>query len=221
MNISRIKRPVVFFDRDGTLNVEKGYLRKVEDLVLIEGAGAALKRLNQADVACVLVSNQSGAARQYFPIAHIEALHVRLAALLAKEGAHLDAIYYCPHLPEGKDPALSIQCDCRKPLTGLIERALKDHPDLDPSLSFVVGDKTADLGLANNSGSRCILVQTGYGQSLIDSNEQAKYKIDFQAASVVEAVDWIISTISSDSQIPTLKEWFARRKANSHAPKLS
>jgi len=201
MSNGLLQRPVVFFDRDGTLNVEKGYLRKVEDLVLIEGAGIAVKRLNEAGIACMLVSNQSGAARQYYPLAHIEALHAKLADLLKQEGAHLDAIYYCPHLPEGSEPTLAIECDCRKPLTGLIKRAFKEHPDLDAKLSFVVGDKTNDLGLANNSGSRCILVRTGYGQSLIDSQEHRQYKIDLQADSVVEAVDWIMSEVTRERKI--------------------
>jgi len=196
MQVGKAKRPVVFFDRDGTLNVEKGYLRKVDDLVLIEGAGAAVKRLNQAGVKAILVSNQSGAARKLYPLSHIEALHKRLVELLEKEGAHLDAIYYCPHLPEGQEPTLSIECDCRKPLTGLVNRAFSEHPDLDKSLSFVVGDKTNDLGLANNCGARCILVKTGYGQSLIDSGEYEGFKIDCQADSVVEAVNWILERVN-------------------------
>jgi D-glycero-D-manno-heptose 1,7-bisphosphate phosphatase len=196
MEFSQAKRPVVFFDRDGTLNVEKGYLRKVDDLELIEGAGAAVKRLNQAGVKAILVSNQSGAARKYYPLSHIDALHERLVKLLGEEGAHLDALYYCPHLPEGQDPLLAIACDCRKPLTGLVDRAFREHPDLDQSQSFVVGDKTNDLGLANNSGAACILVKTGYGQSLIDSGEDRGFKIDCQADSVVEAVDWILTRLS-------------------------
>ena len=76
------KSPVVFFDRDGTLNVEKGYLRKLDDLVLIEGAAAAVRRLNQSGIKAILVSNQSGAARGYYPLSHIESLHKRLARLL-------------------------------------------------------------------------------------------------------------------------------------------
>jgi D-glycero-D-manno-heptose 1,7-bisphosphate phosphatase len=195
MHEAKAKRPVVFFDRDGTLNVEKGYLRKVEDLVLIEGAGLAVKRLNQAGVAAVLVSNQSGAARKFYPLSHIEALNERLAMLLKQEGAHLDAVYYCPHLPEGEEQALAIACDCRKPLPGLVERAFAEHPDLDRALSFVIGDKTNDLGLANSCGARCILVKTGYGQSLIESGEHSKFKIDLQAESAVQAVDWILSEI--------------------------
>jgi D-glycero-D-manno-heptose 1,7-bisphosphate phosphatase len=193
---SQSKRPVVFFDRDGTLNVEKGYLRKVDDLVLIDGAAAAVKRLNQASVKAILVSNQSGAARRYYPLSHIDALHDRLVKLLEKEGAHLDDLYYCPHLPEGQEPSLAIECDCRKPLTGLIERAFAEHPELDKNLSFVVGDKTNDLGLANNCGAQCILVKTGYGQGLIESGEHKGFKINFQANSVVDAVDWILKQVS-------------------------
>ena len=86
-------RPVVFLDRDGTLNVEAGYIKEVDNLNLIEGAGEAIAKLNRADVACVLVTNQTGAARGYYPESHINALHDRLVSLLALSGAHLDAIY--------------------------------------------------------------------------------------------------------------------------------
>jgi D-glycero-D-manno-heptose 1,7-bisphosphate phosphatase len=200
MHEAKTKRPVVFFDRDGTLNVEKGYLREVDDLVLIAGAGQSVKRLNQAGVAAILVSNQSGAARRFYPVSHIEALHARLAKLLKEDGAHLDAVYYCPHLPEGEEPALAIACNCRKPLTGLVEQAFAEHPDLDPALSFMIGDKTNDLGLANACGARCILVKTGYGEALIQSGEHARYKIDLTAVSVVEAVDWILAEIAQHRQ---------------------
>jgi D-glycero-D-manno-heptose 1,7-bisphosphate phosphatase len=189
------KCPVVFFDRDGTLNVERGYLRRVDDLVLIEGVAQAVRRLNQGGIKAILVSNQSGAARGYYPLSHIESLHKRLAGLLEEEGAHLDAVYYCPHLKEGAEPSLAKECDCRKPLTGLVDRAFAEHPELDPSFSFVVGDKTNDLGLANACGARCILVKTGYGQGLIDKNLHLDFKIDYQGDSVVDAVDWILKEI--------------------------
>jgi D-glycero-D-manno-heptose 1,7-bisphosphate phosphatase len=120
---SLASRPVVFLDRDGTLNVEAGYIKEVENLNLIEGAGEAIAKLNQAGVACVLVTNQTGAARGYYPESHINALHERLVKLLALSGAHLDAIYYCPHLSRAEGGCRATLrhclCNCRKPGPGL------------------------------------------------------------------------------------------------------
>jgi D-glycero-D-manno-heptose 1,7-bisphosphate phosphatase len=191
---STCQRPVVFLDRDGTLNVEKGYINHVNDLVLIEGAARAVAKLNQAGIAAILTTNQSGAARRFYPLSHIDALHARLIALLKEEGAHLDALYVCTHLPEGTEPALAIHCHCRKPSPGMVELAFKEHLDLDRHQAFVVGDKTADLGLANNAGIKSILVETGYGRSLIDAGEDKNFKVDCRAKSIVEAVDWILET---------------------------
>ena len=145
-------RPVVFLDRDGTINVEAGYIRKVEDLHLIDGAGEAIARLNHAGVLCILTTNQTGAARGYYPESHIQALHERLLALLTAEGARLDAIYYCPHLSpaegrHGRPHTISI-CDCRKPLIGMIKNAQVDIKDLDMARAFVIGDKSTDVELA-------------------------------------------------------------------------
>ena len=142
------------------------------------------------------MSNQSGAARNYYPLSHIEALHKRLIWLLQEQGAHLDALYYCPHHPAGVVPELTVACDCRKPLTGLVERAFKEHPDLNRHQSFVVGDKTNDLGLANRCGAKCVLVETGFGKHLIESKEHLSFSVDFQAKSVAEAVDWVLTRLS-------------------------
>jgi len=190
-------RPVVFLDRDGTLNEERGYIRNLDDLVLIPGAASAVRKLNEAGVAAILVSNQSGAARNYYPLSHIENLHERLQSLLSKEGARLDAIYFCPHLPDGVVPELAITCACRKPEVGLVEQAFAEHPDLNRRLSFMVGDKTADLGLANNCGAKCILVETGYGRSLLESKAHLNFAIDYQAPSISQAVDWILLELAA------------------------
>lgn len=191
--------PVVFFDRDGTINVEAGYIKRVEDLNLIDGAGEAIARLNRAGVICVLTTNQTGAARGYYPEAHIQALHERLVALLAGCGAHLDAIYYCPHLsPEegGIIAPYNVACDCRKPMPGMIEQAFAEIPDLDRSRAFVIGDKASDVDLARNSKVRGILVETGYGNAVQGGQYQWKVEPDYQAQSIVEACDWILNRLA-------------------------
>lgn len=192
-------RPVVFLDRDGTLNVEAGYIRELENLNLIEGAGAAIAKLNQAEVACVLVTNQTGAARGYYPESHINALHERLVKLLAQSGAHLDAIYYCPHLsPEegGVVAPYDIACNCRKPCPGLVEQAYLEHPILSRDLAFVVGDKATDVELAVNCAVKGVLVETGFGKDVQSGAYQWPVKPDFQANSIVEAAEWILASIS-------------------------
>ena len=95
-------RPVVFLDRDGTLNEEAGYIHDLNDLILIKGAAQAISKLNDSGTAAILATNQSGAARGYYTLEHIKALNQRLVDLLKAEGAYLDDIYYCPHLLVGK-----------------------------------------------------------------------------------------------------------------------
>ncbi len=130
-------RPVVFLDRDGTLNVEAGYIRDLANLNLIEGAGEAVRLMNEAGLACILTTNQTGAARGYYPESHILDLNNRLLKLLADAGARLDAVYYCPHLSAAEGGQVSpynVSCHCRKPATGLVEQAYREHPDLDRQL---------------------------------------------------------------------------------------
>jgi D-glycero-D-manno-heptose 1,7-bisphosphate phosphatase len=188
-------RPVVFLDRDGTLNEEVGYIRDISRLTLIKNAASAVRQLNRAGVAAVLVTNQSGAARGYFAEEHIWNLNRRLLDLLNAEGAHLDAIYYCPHLAEGIVEPLSFACHCRKPEPGMINQALAEHPDLDRQRMYVVGDKATDVELAGKCGAKGVLVTTGYGQQVLDGDYQWKVEPDFAAGNITEAVEWILSDL--------------------------
>jgi D-glycero-D-manno-heptose 1,7-bisphosphate phosphatase len=189
------EKPVVFLDRDGTINIEKGYLRNLTDLVLISGAAQAIKRLNEAEIVTVLITNQSGAARNYYPESHIQDLHKRLQFLLSQEGAFLDAVYYCPHLPDGIDSQLIKVCNCRKPATGLIDRAYNEIPGLNKEKSFMIGDKEADMGLALNARVRSIIVRTGYGEETLKILKAQDIQPDFIAADISEGVDWIIQEL--------------------------
>ncbi|MEZ4488970.1 MAG: HAD family hydrolase [Cyanobacteriota/Melainabacteria group bacterium] len=196
------KRPVVFLDRDGTLNIEAGYIKELENLNLIDGAAEAVKRLNMLGIKAILVTNQTGAARDYYPEAHILALNERLEKLLAEQGAFLDAVYYCPHLPapDAKIEKYARECDCRKPAVGMVEQAYREHDNLDRALSFVVGDKATDVELAKNCGARGVLVETGYGERVQKGDYQWPVEPDFQARSISEAVDWIISVVNENIQ---------------------
>lgn len=192
-------KPAVFLDRDGVLNIEAGYLYRVEDLQLIPGAAQAVRRLNQQNLFCTLVSNQSGPARSYYSADHVEALHQRLVQLLQTEAdAHLDALYYCPYLsPQagGINPDFTRWSTWRKPNTGMLVAAAWEH-DIDLSQSFMVGDKATDVDLAHNAGCTGILVQTGFGQDVLGGKYQHHTQPDFIAADLAVAVDWICGQLS-------------------------
>ena len=161
-------RPALFLDRDGTINRHIGYLDRPGQIELLPGVGAAIRRLNQAGVLAVVVTNQAVIARGQCSEADLAQIHERLRELLAQYGAHLDAIYHCPHHPDRGQPGevaeLKIVCRCRKPEPGMIEAALRDLP-IDPNQCAVVGDTERDVGLARNCHLPCYWI-TSSEQSL-------------------------------------------------------
>ncbi|AFY74063.1 histidinol-phosphate phosphatase family protein [Synechococcus sp. PCC 7502] len=191
-------KPCVFLDRDGVLNQEAGYIHNLEDLVLIDGVAQAVRSLNDHNLFCCLVSNQAGAARGYYALEHIEALHQRLQYLLQSEaGAYLNAMYYCPSLsqPEGGiNPSLNYWSTWRKPNTGMLVAAAWQH-DLDLKRSFMVGDKATDIDLANNAGCKGILVKSGFGTKVLAGDYQHPVQPDYTADHLPKAVEWILSQI--------------------------
>ncbi|MDO8875813.1 MAG: D-glycero-beta-D-manno-heptose 1,7-bisphosphate 7-phosphatase [Pseudolabrys sp.] len=141
------KRPAAFLDRDGVLNVDHGYVHATERLDWIAGAPQAVKLLNAAGYHVIVVSNQSGVARGYFSEDAVAAFHAHMKSELAAQGAHIDAFYYCPHHPEGTVKALAVDCQCRKPGTGMLEQAARERP-IDLPGSFLIGDKETDMAAA-------------------------------------------------------------------------
>lgn len=185
----------VFLDRDGTVNEEVGYLRNIADLRLIPGASAAIKLLNDSGMRVVLVTNQSGIARGYLSESLLHKIHDRLEQMLREEGARLDAIYYCPHHPSAGSSNYTKECDCRKPGTGLIDRAARDL-EIDVKQSFVVGDKWSDVELGQRAGAHSILVKRAYGPTDEESLRPPHLvEPDFTAHTISEAVDWIIKQV--------------------------
>jgi D-glycero-D-manno-heptose 1,7-bisphosphate phosphatase len=183
----------VFLDRDGTINEEVGYLTDLDMLRLIPGAGAAIKRLNQSGFKVVVVTNQAGVARGYFTESLVKETHSRLNQMLQETGARLDGIYYCPHHPTAGNSPYTMECDCRKPGTGLIERAARDN-SIDIKNSYVIGDKWSDVELGQRAGSRTVLVRSGFAPD--DPGNTRSSHItdpDFTAHDLSEAVDWIIN----------------------------
>ena len=152
---------------------------------MLTGAAAAIQRLNAANLPVVLITNQSGVGRGYFPESLVHEVHQRLIAELAAAGARLDGVYYCPHVS-------SDDCDCRKPQTGMLLQAARDlHLDL--KRSFVIGDRAGDVELAHRAGSKSILVRTGYGEGdLAWHANDWLLQPNSVAADLAEAVDWIL-----------------------------
>lgn len=156
-------RRAVFLDRDGTINVEKDYLYRIEDFQMIPNAPEAIRLLNDAGFLVVVVTNQSGIGRGYYDELMLEKLHCHMAQELAKAGARIDAWYFCPHHPEHGTGHYRRDCACRKPLPGMLVQAAEDL-GIDLTTSFMVGDKLADIEAGLAAGSRSLLVRTGYGQ---------------------------------------------------------
>ena len=155
--------PAVFLDRDGTINIEKNYLYRIEDLELIPGTGEGIALLNRAGYRVVVVSNQSGIGRGFYKESDVHLLHRHLDSLLASFDARIDAYYYCPHHPEHGQGEYRRECACRKPLPGMLLQAAADL-DLDLDRSFMIGDKLVDLEAGKAAGCRTLLVRTGYGE---------------------------------------------------------
>ena len=155
--------PAVFVDRDGTVTREVGYVNHLDRLELESGAAAGLREMQDAGLKLVVISNQAGAARGYFPASLIDVVNDRMCALLKTHGVQLDGVYYCPHHPTAGEPPLRQECECRKPKPGMIARAAADL-DIDLSRSYMVGDRLNDVLCGQNAGVKSLLVLTGYGK---------------------------------------------------------
>ena len=187
-----VSRPAVFIDRDGTLTEEVGYVNHVSRLRLLARSAQAIRRLNEAGVAAVVVTNQAGIARGYFSEDTLHAVNDALVGLLKDEGAHLDGIYVCPHHPREGEPPFRAHCECRKPQPGLLVRAAAELT-LDLRASTMVGDKASDLVPARTVGARGVLVLTGYGRGEWEHRrEHFSVSPDFVAADLLDAVEWIL-----------------------------
>lgn len=179
------RRAAVFLDRDGTICEEVGYLNHVSRFRMFPFVADALRRLNERGYPVIVVSNQSGVARGYFPESVLHEVTERMKQELAESGAKVDAVYYCSH-------SSSENCSCRKPRTGLLECAARDHA-IDLRRSFVVGDRYTDVELARNARARGVLVRTGYGEGELAWHAGGwPAPPDFVADDLIQAVDWIV-----------------------------
>ncbi|MBN2233130.1 MAG: HAD family hydrolase [Deltaproteobacteria bacterium] len=190
----------VFLDRDGTVIEEVGYLGRVDQVRLIPGTAAAIRRLNQGGIPVIIVTNQAGVARGYFTESRVERIHYHLQEMLAAQGATVDAIYFCPHHPEGNRKIYRRSCRCRKPEPGMVERAITELGlETCPRL-FVVGDKESDMELARRIDAMAVLVFTGHGRDEYEEKiRHGERQPDYCTANLAAAIDWIMNRINPDA----------------------
>lgn len=189
----RNKRPAIFIDRDGTLVEGVDLLHKADDLQLYGNSASAVKKINRSDYACFLITNQPVVARNLCDIATVKQIHNKLETLLGKSGAYLNDIYFCPHHPDKGYPEenadFKIDCECRKPKTGMIDKATEEY-NIDIKASWFIGDTTTDIQTGRNAGMKTILVRTGKG----GRDDKFDLLPDLIFDNIEYAVDYILNT---------------------------
>ena len=185
-------RPAVFLDRDGTMVHDVGYLSRLEDLQWFPWTIEAVRLLHRAGLLVCVTTNQSGIALGFCTDAFVRRVHEEMSAAIEAAGARIDGWFYCPHHPQAAIDALRTDCECRKPRPGLVRQA-QERFDIDLTRSFVIGDKSADVGLAEAVGARGILVRTGYGESELVRHNGDMPGSAHIATDLLEAVTWILA----------------------------
>lgn len=189
----RNKQKCVFLDRDGTINRYKGLIHSEEDFELEDNAAEAVRLINESGYLAIVLTNQPVVARGLCNVEDVETIHKKMISLLGMEGAYLDDIIFCPHHPDrgylGENPAYKIECNCRKPKTGMIDVMINKY-NIDRNKSYIIGDTTGDILTGINSGIRTVLVQTG------EAGSDGKYIVsaDMETIDVLEAVKSILDS---------------------------
>lgn len=177
-----MKKKAVFLDRDGTINKEIGYLYRMSDWEFVGESDRAIELIKKKGYLVVVVTNQSGIARQYYSRAEVDALHKNVNYLLCQtRGVEIDAFYVCPHHPN-----FTGKCACRKPESGMLIKAADDL-DINLTISYMVGDKWSDVQAGLNCGCNAVLVKTGYGKS---ESEKNPYTVPIYK-SLYEFAEWL------------------------------
>ncbi len=181
-------------DRDGTIITDRHFLARPEGVQLLPGAAGAIRRLNGAGWLVAIATNQSGVGRGYYSLEMMHATNARVVEVLAREGARIDDVEYCPHHPLAGDPVFRRVCDCRKPRTGQVVAAARKT---DGSLTgvVVVGDRLQDVYAGMNLGGFGVLVRTGYGEEHRILAESRRVKPSAIVPALPEAVDWILKNL--------------------------
>lgn len=179
------KNKTVFLDRDGVITEDPPhYAHRLDQLCIIRGSAQAIQLLNAHNFRIIIISNQSGVARGYYEEDDVKIFNNGMEHLLAKEGAHVDAVYYCPHHPNAIIERYKINCDCRKPKPGMLLNAAKEF-DIELQSSILVGDKWSDIEAGHAAGCKSVLVLTGHGT---EENNTKLGKADYIAKDLHDAV---------------------------------
>jgi D-glycero-D-manno-heptose 1,7-bisphosphate phosphatase len=184
----------VFMDRDGTVSEEVGYINHPSRFRVFPYSASAVKLLNENGWLAIVVTNQAGVARGYFPEEMISVVHDRLSRELHSHGAHLDAIYYCAHHPSAGEPPYRCNCDCRKPKPGLILKAANEL-NIDLTQSWMVGDRYGDIELAHNAGIKSALVLSGYGRGEWEQKAQWQHQPAIVADDLLAVIETIVGCL--------------------------
>ncbi len=185
------KNRAVFLDRDGTICEEVGYLNSPDQMHLLPRSADAIRQLNAHNFKVIVITNQSGVARGLIPEENLADIHAEMVRQLKEEGAFLDGIYYCPHHPAEGNPPYLQECTCRKPGTGLLEKAAEDF-NLDLSSSYMVGDHFSDVECGKRIGAKSVLLLTGHGRQALERQQDWPFQPDYIAADLYEAVLWLL-----------------------------
>lgn len=179
------KNKAVFIDRDGTINVDVHYLSDPDKFELYPGVCEGIKRLKANGFKIIIVTNQSGIGRGYFSERQLSDVHERMKTEFRKFGVELDGIYYCPHHPDDN-------CNCRKPNTGLFEKAIKEH-NVDAGKSYVLGDKILDVAAGKKIGARTVLIPEPHEtEALLSGKSEWVCAPDYVADDFADAVEWLL-----------------------------
>lgn len=172
----------IFLDRDGTINVEKHYLHKIEDFEFLPGVIEGLKLLQDAGFLLIIVTNQSGIGRGYYSEEDFNVLTKWMMQTLEQSGVKITQVYFCPHLPDAMIEKYRKDCDCRKPRLGMYLKAVEDY-DIDLSQSYVIGDKIRDCAICNDTECRGFLVADNEKAEIIEDVKSGKYnRVTYQSA---------------------------------------
>ena len=193
-------------DRDGTINEYVGFLKNIDDFKLLAGVSEAIAKINASSFLAIVATNQPVIARGEVTFSQLEEIHMKMETELGQDGAYLDDIFFCPHHPhkgyEGEISELKIDCECRKPKTGMLRHAAEKY-NIDLSLSWYIGDTTVDIQTGKNAGMKTILVKTG------EAGQDGKYNVkpDYIADNLITAVDYILNgEFQKDCSNSTIRE---------------
>jgi D,D-heptose 1,7-bisphosphate phosphatase len=181
----KMRHKAVFVDRDGTINVDGPYLSDPDKFKMYPGVGNGIKKLKESGFKIIVITNQSGIARGYFTEKDLAEIHAKMKRELKKYEVELDGIYYCPHHPDDN-------CNCRKPKTGLLDKAIKDH-DIVVEKSYMIGDKIHDIEAGKKIGTKGILIplRDGKDETILEVHQWCCHP-DYVACDFEDAVGWVL-----------------------------